>query len=622
MGTIRIVRDPHNLSHSRLTSFFGCAARSGYEGFYENSARSGVPYWLAGGGAVHHTVDTIVAKSVADGKVLPKGDVDKEVKAARAHIWLVLSGKIPPRGYKDPVSRLRSIFWMSEEERKQRNPDEVAKTIKERVSRYINQVTPGIRAVALRCTVPSPFKKTETGIRFDHKLMLASPRDPQIKIPVYGEIDVLEHHTSGRLIITDWKTGSFSHYLQEDLEGNEQMLIYWLAVRELYGIDPTIAYFISLSVPKQDVDRYGEGTLEHDRYRAQAKIRFEEHFPELANSMDDVWTVLNFLAYPPRTAEEQKLRDAWEPRSSLGIRMGIRRHLTQGRLIPSIGKHCGMCPEQTRCRADNPEDWQEYETFQRMGSVTNPLTVIPEEWIDPMAGTDGESSSRSNGKPRPDPAEGQLQLFWGDRFHGKSPLKKHTLTAKQWDGYGFFPPKKILALMRRMHELVPLGPCGEVCPCKKTDRIPWRFLLKVMPFFTEREGHKLAQEAEGKKRGGEGKEKVRDLFDSENVRELLNDCPIPRLPFRGEKRRSHLTTHYRSGGCMIPEEKIQEMVDCVIEERSKKDGASMKALLSRAARRARIKWSDREEAFRRAGEGLSKHADVARSVPELKYRHR
>ncbi|MDP2735308.1 MAG: PD-(D/E)XK nuclease family protein, partial [bacterium] len=371
--------------------------------------------------------------------------------------------------------------------------------------------------------------RTLAGVEFNQRLLLDSPRDVRIKIPVWGEIDILEERSEGGIIITDLKTGNFGSFLQDELEGNEQMLIYWRAVRELYGVDPLITYFVSLSIPSADVDQYGAAALELDQYRVQAKIRFEEHFPELLNEMDDVWAVLTFLSLTSYSEEEWAARDSWEPRSALGLRMGIKRHLAEDRLIPNISRFCAMCPARAQCELDNPEDWRKYAELQKLGNVVDPPCKIPEEWVDPLQGQNGhllniEETSGATAGPE------QLQLYPQRPIAGRSPLRNHTLKAKEWRDLLFFTPKEIIAIVRLMHERIPV--CnGQVCPCKRTNRISAAFLTKAAEFFVERETHKQAQEAEGKTRSGTGKDKVKDLYDSQALLEILKDCPVEGCPF-------------------------------------------------------------------------------------------
>ncbi len=199
---------------------------------------------------------------------------------ARAHLWRVLLGQVPSRGHSDPKSHLDAIMWVSHEEKQTLSSNEFEEKVQERRVKYISSALSGIRAAALRCTVPSPFAIVKNGVRFQRLVNLVSPRDSRIIIPVLGEIDVLEQEIRTRnLIITDFKTGKFNHFLQETLEGNEQMLIYWHGVRELYKVDPIVAYFVSVNVYKSDVDKYGPATLEQPQYKVLARIRYEEHFP-------------------------------------------------------------------------------------------------------------------------------------------------------------------------------------------------------------------------------------------------------------------------------------------------------------------------------------------------------
>jgi len=66
---------------------------------------------------------------------------------------------------------------------------------------------------------------------------------------------------------------------------------------------------------------------------------------------------------------------------------------------------------------------------------------------------------------------------------------------------------------------------------------------------------------------------------------------------------------------MVSNQKIQEVVTYVLDERKKNDGSSMLALMRRAARRAGIKFHDNGEVFKRVGRELNKRADVAGSTP-------
>jgi hypothetical protein len=525
VGNLRVVRDPHNLSHSRLKNFMACATRAGYESFYDGRSDLGVPYWLVGGTATHYIVDQLIEKTVASGNVLGLESVDKIVLNARAHLRQALSGKIPPKGHQESISRLKVIMWMTPEEKEGMAEAEYKEFVDGRMWRYIHGVLPAIRAVALRCAVSSPFKETHNAIRFDKKVNLVSPRNPNIRIPLYGEIDLAEINQQGGWIITDWKTGKLDYFNKEELEGNGQMLVYYHGIRELFGVFPWVSYFVSLNIYKDDVEKYGAAVLERERYRLQAEIRYHEHFPELLREMDDVWAVLNFLAYPPRDATEQLERDSWWPSSAIGVKSGLRRHLDQNRLIPSIGKHCGMCPARQLCQEDNPEDWQEYRLKQKLGNVVEPVMEFPEEWVEPdhmpvkpHSTQEVEDANAYSGQQR--------KLFALGR-----PLQRHKLKSKQWKALGFFTPKEIVGQLNKMVDLIPLTPKGEMCPCKKTRRIPEFFVPHAVKFWFERENHKIAQELEGKTRSGEGKDKVRDLYDSQTVRELLRFCRVPDCPF-------------------------------------------------------------------------------------------
>lgn len=533
MGIIRIVRDPHNSSHSRVKALFSCASRLGYEGMYENAKRTGSPYWLPGGTATHKIIDNLLQKTVVQGRVLEQDELPEFLDSARKFLWMVLSAKCPPGGPGDRPSRLLTIYWMSEEEKAKLTEVQYQKFVRERMSKYINQVMNGIEAVALRCMVPSPFVRTVTADRFDGKLLLQSPRDPSIRIPVYGEIDVLEFLASGHIALTDWKTGNFNNYLQTDLYGEDQMVLYSKWVLDRYGKLPDVAYFVSLNVYRSDLQKYGPATLELPRYRVHAVIDFEEHFPELVREIDDFWTVLNFLAHPPLTAKERKEREAWQPGSAEGKRLDIKRHVIQGRLCPSIGRQCGMCPYQySNCRVDNDEDWQEHERLQKIGNVVDPFVVLPDVWVDPLQ----EVLAKLPAPRKKDEAdEGPIQFkLWGKEMKSRSPLKNFKFSAADWKNRGFFTAKEMIAQIRRMKAIIPVDN-GVVCPCKRTERIPAFLIKAVHEFFFERETHKHRQELEGKTRSGTGELKLRDLYDSRTVRELLRDCDVEECPFRKAK---------------------------------------------------------------------------------------
>ncbi|HYE22429.1 MAG TPA: PD-(D/E)XK nuclease family protein [Verrucomicrobiae bacterium] len=528
MGIIRVVRDPHNLSYSRLSSFFACAARSGYEGFYDGFKRTASPYWLIGGGAVHYIVGKTLELSVLKGRTLDKDGVEKILRHAKGHLFQVLSGKLPPRGHEDRPSRLQTVMWMGEDERLAMEEDKYQKIVDERMWKYINHALSGIKAVALRCSIKSPFPKTLIDIKLGEAVSITSPRNPLIKIPIWGEIDLLEWHPSGFWIVTDWKTGSFNNFLADDLEGSEQMLIYNMGTRALYGVDPGISYFVSLNVFANDIAKHGAAVLEQERYRVQAKIRFEEQFPELVREMDDVWAVLNYLAYPPLTFEDKREREEWQPSSAKGQRYSLKLHVEQNRLLPNIGRQCGMCPARKQCQEDNSEDWKIYNTRQHLGNVVEPITTLPEDWIEPNYFPLDEEKSEVR--------LAEVIAFRGQqlRLVGRSSvLKRHTLKAREWDARGFFTIKKMVATLRMMKSLIPLYK-GEACPCKKTERLPLFFMPYAYDFYRENEEHKRRQEEQGKTRSGEGSNKVRNLFDSETVRNILKFCPIENCPFANQ----------------------------------------------------------------------------------------
>ena len=509
LGNIRIVRDPHNLSVSRLHAFFGCPARSGYESFYEGQRIKAVPFWLPGGTAVHSIDDQMIKESVEAGRIFTAEEVTEKVESARKKLWLVLMGKIPPKGF-DP-KRIQDIMWMPEEERQRLDQDILEKRIRERISRYINQVLNGIKAMAMRCSVPSPFEKVQSGVGF--KLDLLSARNSSIRIPVWGEIDLLEWLSGRQVVMTDWKTGNFNNFLQEDLEANDQMLVYWFAVREMFGIDPLAAYFVSVNVYKSDLERYEAATLEQQQYRVQARIRFHEHWPELLREFDDVWAVLNFLAYPAKTPEQQREQDNWEPSSEKGRRFGFKHLVQQQRLIPSIGRHCGMCPAKSWCQADNAEDWEVYNRNQKLGNVVDKPMIIPEEWVNPLDREDLPLALEVV-ESQNEPLHPQLRLFGHSRK-----LNRSKLAAKDWKALGFFTARELEATLRYMKSIIPVVG-GHQCPCAKTDRLPAYFLPYAYKFFLERSEHKLQQ-------ADAGNQKVRDLYDSRVVCELIKDCPVP-----------------------------------------------------------------------------------------------
>jgi hypothetical protein len=284
---------------------------------------------------------------------------------------------------------------------------------------------------------------------------------------------------------------------------------------------------VSLNIYKDDVEKYGAKALDLERYRAQAKIRFNEHFPELMREFNDVWAVLNFLAFPPKTVEDQKYMESWRPLSANGWKMGLFYHVAEKRLIPNICRHCGMCPAQSQCQEDNPEDWQEYWRKQKFGNIVENENIIPEDWLDPFEKLDQPLVEIKKAD------SDNIQMSFFDNLpekKTKSPLKNHNLKAKEWKELGFFTAKEWLAILRKMHEIIPVHN-GTICPCKKTQRIPAFFLEEARKFFEERENHKQAQEAEGKTRSGKGEDKVKDLFDSEVIRELLKNCPVEGCPF-------------------------------------------------------------------------------------------
>ena len=521
-----VVKDPHNLSFSRLEGFFACAFRLGCEkNVFSGIRLPSVPYWLPGGTATHDIATDLLARTLGAGKTLSRTDIDEEVRKAKGKLAAVLTCKLPSKGH--DLTRIQQIDWMSPEEKLSISDEEYQKRIKARMWKYINQVSVGIRALADMCAYPSPFRQLHLAKRFGSVVNLTSPRDPSIKIPVWGEIDLLEETREGDFIIKDWKTGSFGHYLSTDLQAHGQMVLYWHAVRELFGKDPLIAFFVSLSVFRSDFEEFGAKVFELDRYKAAAVVDYDTHFPELVREMDDVWAVLTFLAYP-KDLLAQAERESWEESSAKGKKFLMRRHLDQKRLIPTIGRHCGMCPARQLCVQHNPQDWEEYRQKQKLGNVVEPLaSPLPDDWFDP---------DHSQVEPLTLSELEEANAHPGQQVHllklGK-PLQRYSLKAKDWKRLGFFTPVELVAQIKKMHALIPLTPKGEMCPCRKTNRLPEFFLPKAVEFFFEREHHKQVQELEGKTRNGVGKEKVRDLYDSQVVRKLLAHCRVPGCPFPG-----------------------------------------------------------------------------------------
>ena len=527
MGRILAVRqDIKNLSHSRL-HLLNCPYLAGKQWAFVEREQFPEPPHLIGGKALHFLAEELLNKTWVQNKTLARDDADKFVKRAENHLWSSLNGFSAPSSF-NPQDK-RDVLWMSEEERAEKSPQQMEKHIKTEIAKYKNRHLPAMRALAEMCTMPSPFLSTQTEIRFS--ITLQSPRSPLIHIPIQGVIDVKhavrpsKAYSRGGSIIRDWKSGSFSYFGQDGLEGNEQMLIYWPAVKEADGEFPLAGYFHSLNIPAAVVHKYGAKALENNQYRAQAVIRYDEHFPELLRLYDDVWAVLNFLAQPALCEEDVWERKEWFPSSVAGTKAGLKELVTQNRLIPKIGKWCNRCPARSDCRENNPEDWEQFGHQEALGNVTSNIIPFPEDdWLEL-----GNEDELVQILPKPDPPKGPQQLSLYNTPVTTSPYKPFRKKRVEVEAQGLYADKRVLAMLHQMKSNLPVV-TGVMCPCSKSKLNNIFLLMAIGEFYAEREENAETQRAMGRTPSGVGELKMRKLYNSQAVRDILKNCPVENCP--------------------------------------------------------------------------------------------
>lgn len=533
MTTIFVPKEPNNLSHSRVSTFMYCPWLAGVGNhMFEKVELPHIPSWQAGGKAGHDRIQALLQRTLKQRVLLPQEEVDDVVGGAVAYISAVLAARVPIDGF-DPKN-LKEIYWLPFEEKQRKEArGEYAQYVRSKIREYIGGsgdkggIKYAIRAIADRCTKQEAlerFEWMETELSFPSDFHLVSPRDRKKKMPVMGFIDVLEKVRGDGLVITDWKSGNFDHFVKKELIGNRQMLLYWAAVKEMFGAYPSAAFFVSLSVPYWAYERYGAAVLEQDRYRKQAIIDFPNQWDELVREFDDVWAVWSFVAHmqdPVKEKEERATREAWEPGSKLGKEVNLKLNVLQGRFRPICGSGCAICTANRWCRDHpaNKKDWEIYESKQSLGNVVNPIIPIPSEWLDPSPPLEILPLKVADEEKAPDP---QFEMF-SKPVRKSNPPIKGQLKPKDLEAFAA-KPEGILALLRLMMKNLPIPP-SIVCPCMQLDMIPLFLIQGVREFHFEREAWKRAQVLDGKKRSGKDlsrKDKVKELYDSDTVRELCD----------------------------------------------------------------------------------------------------
>jgi hypothetical protein len=372
------------------------------------------------------------------------------------------------------------------------------------------------KAVAKLCTLPKHHEQIFLEYDFSKEnITLPNLYEEGEVIPIHGLIDRLDKLRDGGYIISDWKTGKKSRFSVESLKNNRQMLMYANAINTLFGAYPKACYIVSLDVSKDLVESSPANLLETPDYRLLAEINPEKQLPELIRLYNDVWYLLRRIHL--QNTHQAPIQTDWEPISTEGQKHRLQDNLAANRLIAKPGRECDMCPAKLRCQQEHTEEWSEWNKKHLPGTyeefLASPYADLPE--------TDLESSPVST-PALPKPEIPQLSLF---DISGKtpSPLKNGKLKDKELRASGMYSAKQILAMLNKLSGFIP-PVNGQLCPCRKTERIPIQFLTSLPELLTEVENHKTTND--------------KPLYTSQVVLELIKSCNVTGCPHTCKKEGS------------------------------------------------------------------------------------
>lgn len=493
------------LSHASDTligQILTCEAQLGYSRFQEKSLDWQTPFYFISGRIVHEGCEEIVKKYESIGPY--DAQQDGLLNSLNVKASLRLNQKIGPE-------QRENIMWIPISLQQTLSASDQAKAIANIKRSTLLSINSAFSAVAKLCTLPKHHQQIWLEYDFSNlNISIPNLYDESHPIPIHGLIDRLDKTPTG-YIVSDWKTGKKSRFSVGALKNNRQMLMYAYAIKQLFGEYPIASYIVSLDVTKSLVDSSPANLLESPDFRFLAEINPEEQLPELFRLYNDVWFMLKHLHQ--QNIGQEPIKTDWVPLSKLAQAQNLQENLSSNKLLARPGRECDMCPAKLICQQDNVDVWSEWNKKHLPGSyeefLSNPYQDVPEP---DNGGIEIPNTTLVENQ------NSQLDLF---DLTGKkpSPLKNGKLKDKELRASGMYSAKQILAMLNKLSRFIP-PVNGQLCPCRKTERIPLRFLTSLPNLLLELQ---------------DSKDNNKPLYTSQVVMELVKSCPVPGCPHNCKK---------------------------------------------------------------------------------------
>lgn len=281
--------------------------------------------------------------------------------------------------------------------------------------------------------------------------------------------------------------------------------MYAHALKQMHGVYPKACYIVALDVTKNLVESSPAQLLESPDFRFLAEINPEEQLPELFKLYNDVWYLLRRLHL--QNTHQVQIQTDWEPLSVEGKKHNLQENLSTNKLIAKPGRECDMCPAKLRCQKDNSGVWSEWNKKHLPGTyeefLASPYPDLP--FPDALQDADAKVQTEEISQPT-------LFELTGSK---PSPLKNGKLKDKELRASGMHSTKQILAMLNKLSGFIP-PVNGQLCPCRKTQRIPLQFLVMLPVLLKEEADHKDVN--------------PKPLYTSQTVLELIKSCSVPGCP--------------------------------------------------------------------------------------------
>ncbi len=486
-----------HLSDTRVGRVLTCPALFGYEGFEPKPYDWQTPFYFISGRIVHEGVEEIVQRYVEIGPY--DAEAEGLVKTLTVRASLRINQKILPE-------KKENIMWLPISLTQTLAQSSQSKAIANIKRSVIFNTEAAFKAVAKLCTLPVHHTQTWLELDFSkHNVTVPNLFSSGDTIPIKGVLDRLDKLPNGDYIISDWKTGKKSRFTENSLKNNKQMLMYAHALKQMHGVYPKACYIVSLDVTKDLVDSSSAHLLETPDFRFLADINPEEQLPELFRLYNDVWYMLKQLHL--QNTHQSPIQTDWVPLSIEGKKHNLQENLSANKLIAKPGRECDMCPAKLSCQQDHKDVWSEWNKKHLPGTY---VEFLANPYLDlPIPDGEKEISTLEEIVITPQPTLFELT---GSK---PSPLKNGKLKDRELRASGMYSPKQILAMLNKLAAFIP-PVNGQLCPCRRTERIPLQFVLVLPDLLSENDQHKATSE--------------KPLYTSQTVLELIKSCTIKGCP--------------------------------------------------------------------------------------------